>query len=316
MDKQQLIIRFEIIKEIRAFFHQEGFTEVDTPLLGSSPGIEPYLEPFRTTLITPDKKKRICCLPYSPEFFMKRLLAKGFDKIFQIAHCFRNEELSDYHLPEFLMLEWYRTNADYTALMKDSENLVSYLCSKRNISSILWNKRNIDLSPPWNRISVNELFKKHLAIDLNECKDASIFFLKLKQKGLPLDKHYANDWNASFFSAFLNAIEPHIDSDKPLFVLDYPTCISALAKEKPHDTFYAERFELYIGGLELANGCTELQNYTEHRKRFNKCNAERKIMHKKPYPFDKEFFSAIKNGLPASAGVALGVDRLLKGSRL
>ncbi|OGF64628.1 MAG: EF-P lysine aminoacylase GenX [Candidatus Fischerbacteria bacterium RBG_13_37_8] len=303
--------RFIIIKLIRDFFHSEGFTEVDTPLLCTSPGIEPYLEPFTTRCRFPGKKQKMYYLPYSPEFFMKRLLANGFNTIFQIAHCFRNEELSQFHQPEFLMLEWYRKNATYLNLMEDVKKLFTYISSFSHFNKLQNSKEHNNLTLSWEYISVKELFLRYLNINLDHCKESLPFYTQLIKAGIPVDPHFQNDWNTLFFSAFLNAIEPHLKGTAPLFITDYPASVSALAKTKSDDVFYAERFELYINTIEIVNGCTELTDYQEHLQRYQQCNAERTGSRKKPYPLDKVFLYAIKNDFPASAGAALGIDRLI-----
>lgn len=303
--------RFEIIKLIREFFHKEDFIEVDTPVLSNSPGIEPYLEPFSTYMKLPNKKRIRKYLPYSPEFYMKRLLSIGFDKIFQIAHCFRNEELSKMHQPEFLMLEWYRKNASYYHLMEDTQNLVLFITNNLNIRSIKVNSKIIDLSKPWQITTVKELFSKFLNIELENYSQPESLFNKIIELGFTLNKQFVNDWNSLFFYLFLNFIEPNLDFSKPLFIMDYPTSVSALAKPKETNTFYSERFELYISKIEVVNACTELKDYNEHINRYLLCNNERRKMNKRPYPFDKEFFATIKSGFTVASGAALGIDRLI-----
>jgi len=308
--KEILELKFKVLKWMREFFYTINFTEVDTPLLSASPGIEPYLEPFRTSFLFSSKKRKYLYLPYSPEFHMKKLLAIGFDNIFQISHSFRNNEFSKWHLPEFLMLEWYRKYSNYLALMEDVENLLSFIQDKlRNLKKI--NDNQINFSFPLKRIPVNKLFQDYLDINLEECSNPQSFYLRLKQKNIIIDETYSNDWNTLFFYSFLNEIEPRLQKNEPIFLIDYPVAVSALAKEKQENKFYAERFELYIKGIEIANGCTELTDYKEHLRRFKSSNSERKKLKKRIYPSDKEFLKAIKQQMPPSAGVALGIERLI-----
>lgn len=308
--KEILELKFKILKWIREFFYTNNFIEVDTPLLSASPGIEPYLEPFRTLFLSSSNKRKYLYLPYSPEFHMKKLLSINFDNIFQISHSFRNNEFSKLHLPEFLMLEWYRKNANYLTLIEDVENLISFLYDKLKKSEKIIDSQ-INLSLPFKRIPVNKLFQDFLNINLEECSNPQSFYLKLKQQNIIIDESYSDDWNTLFFYSFLNVIEPRLKKSEPLFLIDYPIAVSALAKEKEDNKFYAERFELYIKDIEIANGCTELTDYKEHIRRFKISNSERKKLKKRIYPPDKEFLKAIKHGMPPSAGVALGIERLI-----
>lgn len=311
MQQTLLQKRFKLIKLIREFFYQEGFIEVDTPLLSNSPGIEPYLEPFSTYIKLPNKKRIRKYLPFSPEFYMKRLLSMGFDKIFQIAHCFRNNELSKMHQPEFLMLEWYRKHASYHHLAEDTQNLILFIAKNFNIQSIKVNGKIIDLSKPWQETTIKELFTKFLRIELENYSQPESLINKIIELGSNINKQYFNDWNSLFFYTFLNLIEPNLDCSKPLFIMDYPSSVSALAKPKEANGFYCERFELYIGKVEVVNACTELTDYTEHINRSLLCNRQLKKMNRRTYPFDKEFFAAIKNDFADAAGAALGIDRLI-----
>ena len=203
------------------------------------------------------------------------------------------------------MLEWYRANADYTDIMKDTEDLVVYLNKKINKSNTLvYNNQKIDLKTPWPKLSVKEAFKKYANIDLDKAKDLKSFKSQIKNKS-----YLSNDWNDIFYSVFLNEIEPNLPKDRPIIVYDYPLPQASLSKRK-QKTFYAERFEVYIGGMELANAFSELTDAKEQLNRLKEEQLLRKKLKKEFVPIDKDFIFSLKLGLPESGGIALGVERL------
>lgn len=305
--KEIQIKRSEIIDLIRGFFKQKGFLEMQTPTLVRCAGQEPYLSPMAVSFQDEKNKKYKGFLITSPEYSLKKLLVAGFDKLFELAKVFRGEESFDgLHNPEFTMLEWYRANSDYKEIMRDTEELIYFLNRKINRSSYLdYQGKKIDLTLPWPRLSVKEAFLKYSGVNLDKAKNLADFKKQVKNKS-----YLSNDWNDIFYSIFLNEIEPNLPKNKPVIIYDYPLPQAALSKRKNKTSFYAERFEVYIGGMEIANAFSELTEAKEQLKRFKEEQALRKRMKKSFIPIDKDFISALELGMPPSGGIALGVERL------
>jgi len=218
---------------------------------------------------------------------MKRLLAAGYSRIFQISKCFRAEERGSRHLPEFTMLEWYVAQFDYSQLMDQCETmLIAVLNNMGYDQDILWQSRKISLTSPWEKITVVDAFSQYAPISL--------------QEALHQDK---------FDEIMVEYIEPRLGIDRPTFIYDYPAKMAALAKIKKGDPNVAERFELYIGGLELANGFSELTEAREQRQRFEEASEARAAKYWARYPLPEKFLTALEH-LPPCAGIALGIDRL------
>ncbi|MBI4975505.1 EF-P lysine aminoacylase GenX [Candidatus Peregrinibacteria bacterium] len=295
-----------LTQKIRNFFTKNNFIEVETPIMVRIPGMEPHLDPFETTLKTPQKKEYKFFLNTSPELQMKKLLGQGLKKIFNITKVFRNGEISETrHNPEFTMIEWYRQKADYKDLMKDCENLIKSLATK---STINYQNHKININKPWERLSTNELFMKYCKIDLTKNRDLKTFKkIALEKK---FDTNGCKDWDDIFFKIFLNHIEPNLGFKKPTFVYDYPTTQAALAKKKKSNPFFAERFELYIAGVEITNAFSELIDPKEQRQRLQEEQNLRKRLGKTVFDIDEEFLASLKSIRYPSAGIALGIDRL------
>lgn len=311
MSKQKLELakhRSLFTKKIREFFEQQNFTEVETPIMVEIPGMEPHLTPFETsftpTFATIEPSRLPLYLNTSPEIQMKHLLGQGFGNIFQICKVFRNGETGGpLHNPEFTMLEWYRENADYMDLMTDCENLISFTAGGNsqhgtNVSQA---------SPPWPRKSVNELFIEHCNIDLDKHRTPKE--LKSAAEKQNIDTASCEEWDDIFFKIFLNHIEPKLPSG-PIFIYDYPSSQAALAKKSEKNPFFAERFELYINGIELANAFSELLDSKEQRQRLIEEQNLRKKLQKTVFPIDEEFLTALESIHQPCAGIALGLDRL------
>jgi lysyl-tRNA synthetase class 2 len=284
-DIRQIAKEREIVNStIRSFFRSRGYVEVETPILVRSPGMEPNLSPFETTVIEPDGKRHAAGLITSPEYSMKKLLGLGMEKIFTLTKVFRNdEELGGTHNPEFTMLEWYQQGADYHACMDETEGLVKAVCDAfgKSLSS-------------FHRIRIVDLFT---------------------EAGLDLDHlpHVGDDTDSdAFHRAFLNKIEPVIASgakQSPVFVYDYPIHQASLSRLTT-DGKYGERFELYVDGLELCNGFTELTDADEQRRRFQIEAEERRAFGKTVFPVDEELLRLLPSVRQPTFGNALGVDRL------
>ncbi len=286
--------RWEIHQQIRAFFLSNGFLEVDTPLRTICPGMEPYLDSFET-----DGKY----LRTSPELHMKRLLAGGYDKIFQMGPCFRAGDVGSVHREEFHMLEWYRAFADLDHLIDDVHHLLTHLAGYSTNPGYFRELPEI--------VTCESLFHQFLDLKL---KSEETHHLKsaLKERNIPHDDE--DDWDTLYFLLFLNFIEPHLGKERPTIVINYPASQAALAKKAPPSQGgldYCYRFEVYVQGMELANAFYELTDPETQEERFQKDRQERKNLGKTAYPIDREFIAALESGIPPSAGIALGVDRLV-----
>ena len=270
-----LVQRCAIFDRIRSFFKEKGYLEVETPFRIPAPAPEAQID------ATPSAG---WFLQTSPELCMKRLLAAGYPSIFQICRCWREGERGVRHLSEFTMLEWYRAGADYLDLMTETEALVRAAADDTRLS---YRGHDVELSGPWERITVAEAF--------------------LRYAGTTSEKALAA---GSFDELMVERIEPRLGLSRPTFIYDYPACCGALARLKPGDPTLAERFELYIGGLELANAFSELNDPAEQRARFAAEAAEREKLGKAPYPVPEKFLESLSD-LPQAAGIALGLDRLV-----
>jgi lysyl-tRNA synthetase class 2 len=276
--KEALHLRARLIQNIRLFFIEHGFLEIETPLRIPSPAPEEHIEAFPSG---------DWFLQTSPELCMKRLLASGFPLIFQISKCFRAGERGNLHLPEFTMLEWYVTKFDYWQLMSQCEEMIFTVANNMNIvGHCSFRNKKINLIPPWKKITVQEAFENYAPVTLGEA--------------LAADK---------FDETLVDYIEPSLGIDRPTFLYDYPAKLAAMAKLKKGDPSIGERFELYIGGMEIANGFSELNNSAEQRRRFEQALQLRAQKNWTQYSMPDKFLNSLTN-LPPSAGIALGIDRL------
>ena len=304
--QKNLHLRANLIKGIRAFFDQQSFLEVETPLMVPCPGMEPHITAFETTY-----QNQTHYLHTSPEYAMKRLLCAGYDKIYQICKTFRDEPVGKMHNPEFTMLEWYRAHANYTHIMHDTEHLIASLATQLcNSNQLQYNNHTIDLTPPWPRLSVHEALTQYAHITADPFTNTQQFIQQAQQKG-HTNVLTSDDADTAFFKVFLDAVEKHLGTQKPTFLIDYPASMAALATRKKNAPHLAERFELYIAGLELANAFTELTDPVEQRARFETEQKQRRQENNPIYPIDEAFLNALQEGMPPSGGIALGIDRLV-----
>jgi lysyl-tRNA synthetase class 2 len=312
---KKYLIREEVVDIIRIFFKKQGFHEVFTPILVPVPSIEPNLEVFDTELITGNNISRRGFLIMSPEYAIKKLLAAGIGSCFEITKAFRNkEEISNFHNPEFTILEWYRVGADYKKVMEDFENLFREIISETrpqaNLSRFRYQGEIYDLTLPWPRISVKDAFNKFCGIDTKTLLNTKKLIRKALEKGYETSDK--TTWEQVFYQIFFNEIEPKLKASyKPAFIYDYPLAQAALAQRCKDDFRFAERFEVFLAGLELGNCFSELTDAKEQEERFNNDLAERKRLRKTKYPIDSELIEALKAGMPKVSGIAVGVDRLV-----
>jgi elongation factor P--(R)-beta-lysine ligase len=314
--RDKLARRVLIMAAIRGFFAERGFIEVDTPALQVSPGLEPHLHAFATLLHDPNKGETARrYLHTSPEFAMKKLLVAGPPRIWQLSHAFRNGERSATHHPEFSMLEWYHAGASYFDLMEECTALVRACQAAAGGEALTWQDRVADATQAWQRVSVSEAFQAHCGIDLlattpdPAAPDAAALAAAARRIGIA--PHPGDDWEALFFRIFLERIEPHLGIGTPTILYDYPLSMAALSRRNARDPRLAERFEVYVCGLELANGFGELTDPVEQRTRFIADQARKQALYGEIYPIDEDFLAALAHGLPPCAGIALGFDRLV-----
>lgn len=277
--KKNLWLRAAIIHAVRQFFIENDYLEVETPCRIPAPAPEAHIEA---------EASGDWFLQTSPELCMKGLLAAGYPRIFQICKCFRKKERGSKHLPEITLLEWYSAGANYFNVMDQCENLLKYV--SRNLGfgdTIAYQGETIDFSHPWPRMPVADAFEKYASLSM--------------ANAILRDR---------FDEVMALELEPELGRGKPLFIYDYPASKGALARLKACKSAFAERFELYIAGIELCNGFTELTDPIEQRKRFEKELGQRIKMGKPPYPMPERFLESLKD-MPQASGNALGLDRLV-----
>jgi len=312
--EHRLALRGLIVGAIRQFFGERGFVEVETPALQISPGLEPHLTAFATQLLEPGQARRGLYLHTSPEFAMKKLLAAGVSKIFQLARCFRNGERSRTHHPEFTMLEWYRADATYRDLMDDCEALLRACLTAIGRRHFAWDAHICDPARSFERMSVGEAFRRYAGVDLiataPDPHAPDLRLLASAAQHLGIVPHEGDAWEDLFFRIFLERIESKLGLAVPTILYDYPISMAALARPKAEAPHLAERFELYVSGLELANAFGELRDAAEQRRRFVADQGKKRRRYGIVYPIDEDFLEAV-GYMPESAGIALGVDRLV-----
>ncbi|MDQ2644363.1 MAG: EF-P lysine aminoacylase EpmA [Myxococcota bacterium] len=282
---QKLAARSRALSEARSYFAEQRFLEVETPLLVRAPGVDRNVEALRAAsgyLIT------------SPEHAMKRLLVGGVPRLFQLGRVFRRDESGALHEPEFTLLEWYRAFSDYRAILADTEALVSRVAKALSGRFELTSPdgRKIPVKPPFERVRVEDAFREHAGV-----RDVA----KLAETD-----------EDRYFELLVGRVEPALARrDRPVFLSDYPLSQAALSRPCPADPRFAERFELYVGGVELSNGYGELTDPDEQRRRFVLERKRRRAEKRSVYPLDEAFLSALAEGMPPSSGNALGFDRLV-----
>ena len=309
-----LVQRGQIKRRLRDWFEGQGFTEVECGALVTSPGNEAHLHAFETELRTTAGEGRKLYLHTSPEFACKKLLAAGETKIFDFARVFRNRERGAVHAPEFTMLEWYRANEEYEAVIADTLTLLRLAAETTGIAMMSFKGRECDSRGEAERLSVAEAFSLHAGIDLlatlsdNGEGNREALAGEARRSDFEIAD---NDTWADIFSKILVArVEPKLGIGAPTILYEYPRCEAALARATPHDPRVAERFELYVCGVELANGFGELTDPAEQRRRFESEMDEKQRVYGERYPLDEDFLSALAL-MPPASGVALGFDRLV-----
>jgi lysyl-tRNA synthetase class 2 len=275
-----LRLRSRVLQSIRTFFVARDFIEVETPVRVRTPALESHIDA---------EPSGAGWLRTSPELHMKRLLAGGYARIFQMGPCFRAGERGARHHPEYTMLEWYRADAGYLDILADTKALVAHVAQAvLGRTALIYRGAAVELMPVWDFVTVADAFVQHAGWNPVTHFDPERFDLDMVQR-----------------------VEPGLPVDRPVVLADYPVAAAALARRKPGDERVAERWELYIAGMELANAYGELTDAAEQRRRFSAWAEERRGRGQVVYDLDEPFLAALDAGLPPCAGVALGVDRLV-----
>lgn len=301
---QIFLTRSRIISAMRHFLDERGFIEVETPILQPIYG-GAAARPFETYHHALHRK---LYLRIADELYLKRLIIGGFDGVYEIGKDFRNEGLSTVHNPEFTQLEAYQAYADYEDMMRLVEETFAYAAQEvLGTTKIAYQGNEIDLSPPWQRVTMSQAILQDTGIDIEEVDSFSALKKAIAEKGLEVTPK--ESWGKLVEELFKEYVEPTLI--QPTIVLDYPKEISPLAKEKPRDPRFVERFEFFIGGLECGNAFTELNDPLEQRERFA---AEKRALEsgeEAAHPMDKDFIQALEYGMPPTGGIGWGVDRMV-----
>jgi elongation factor P--(R)-beta-lysine ligase len=303
-----LMARNRIAKALRAHFEAQGFVEVETAALQVSPGNETHLHAFATDLVATDGGSSRLFLHTSPEFCAKKLLAAGEQRIFSLARVFRNRERTALHHPEFTMLEWYRAGASYETLMDDCAAILRRAAEAAGETTMRHHGRSADAFAAPERLTVAEAFRRHAGIDLAATIERTDFAAAATRIGVRV----ADDdgWSDIFSRVMSERIEPRLGLERATILYDYPASEAALARRKPSDPRLAERFELYVCGVELANAFGELTDADEQRRRFAADMDEKARLYGERYPVDEDFLAALA-AMPEASGAALGFERLV-----
>ena len=285
--------RATVLNKIREFFDQRDFVEVTTPCLVTAPDPAVHLDSFETQVKIPGGETRKLYLSTSPEHHMKRLVAAGMERIYQLTPFFRDGEMTDLHNPEFLGLEWYETGTSVEECMQRTEQLVAHV--------------HPELKVPFKRLTVAEALRELGGVEVSP--DFSDLHAALSAAGVTNDP--SDSFDDLVNRALIERVEPKLPGLGPVFLCDYPAQMAALSRLRPENPAVAERFELFAGGLELCNGYGELTDAEEQKRRFLSQLEERRLLGKAVTPVDQAFLKALEDGLPACSGCALGVDRLV-----
>jgi elongation factor P--beta-lysine ligase len=309
---QKQFVKERVTQLIRDYFISRSFHEVETPTILPQIPLEPNLYALKTTWA---HRFLDFYLATSPESSLKKLIAEGLGNCFAISKVFRDlEDIGSTHNLEFSMLEWYEMGFDYHHLAQTTENLILTLFhginNKNNnrVNNILnYQNYRIDLTPPWHRFTLQELFQKFANLDLSQNLTTSQLLTTAATKGYSTDG--ITTWEPLYTQIFVNEIEPRLPTDKPSFIFDYPTSLSPLCKPCPDSPGFSQRFEFYIGGMEIGNGYTELTDASILEKNFQAEAEFRAQNHLPTHPYDQKLIEATKT-FPDCTGIGLGVDRL------
>ncbi len=310
--KPFLSARAAVTRAVRGWFDEQGFAEVETGILQVSPGNEIHLHAPRIEIVSPDGARSVRYLRTSPEFACKKLLAAGEAKIFEFARVFRDRERGDLHLPEFTMLEWYRADVTYDAVMADTIVLIAHAAQATGIGQFSFRGKVVDPFAEPELLTVAVAFQRFAGVDLlGTIADGKGDRDKLAAEAAQRVRISDDDtWSDIFSKLLVEHVEPNLGKGRLTILFEYPVPEAALARAKSSDPRVAERFEVYACGVELANGFGELTDAGEQRLRFTEAMREKQRRYGERYPIDEEFLEAIAL-MPQASGVALGFDRLV-----
>jgi len=296
--------RQTMLASLRGALAAAGYLEVETPCLVPFPGQEPHIDPFAVPFSpqTDVGQPRTLYLHTSPEYAMKRLLADGGPPVFQLCKVFRNGEVSAHHNPEFTLLELYRPQADIFAVLDDLEAAFA------QVERAVTGREGPFSKTPWERLTVREALVRHAGLDLFAHPDGPSLKRAAEARGIRTGD--SAELDDVFFHVFLEKVEPHLGRERPTWLTEYPASMASLARLKPSDPRVAERVELYVDGVELANGFSELTDAAEQRRRLEAEQAWRTAHGRPAFPLDDAFLAAVGK-MPPSGGMAVGVDRIL-----
>lgn len=300
---------YETIAACRHFFASKGFLETPTPPIVENPGMEAHLHPFQVKSLHQNKDLNLY-LHTSPEFFMKKLLSEGFEKIYHLGWCFRDEPKSHTHRPQFLMLEWYRAGVYYTDIQKDTLELINFVHEWLKDKKIITGP-----TPKKTYKTVDQLFQEILdfsILDFLSKENLRDKIINDMPELLP-NKSIEMPWEDYFYLIFLNKIEPEFEKYELLVVDKFPAPLAALSTISPDDPRVCERFEIYLKGIELCNCFNELTDLDEQKKRMREEKNKKKALYDYELNEPQVLYQALEKGLPPAAGNALGVERLFLG---
>lgn len=273
-------LRGRVLAALGEFFRARDFLQVETPVRVLAPALEDYIEA---------EPSGSAWLRTSPELHMKRLLAAGYERIWQVGPCFRLGERGRRHRPEFTMLEWYRQQADWRDILEDTVALLREVALAATDGTVCrFRGRAVDLGAPWEEITVEDAFGRYAGVRLDAAVAAG-----------------------RFEEVLVSRVEPRLGLDAPTILSEYPLACSGLSRQIPGRPERVERWELYVAGMELGNACSELVDAVEQRRRFEVCASLRRAEGRTVYPLDEPFMAALAHGMPAAAGIAIGLDRLI-----
>jgi lysyl-tRNA synthetase class 2 len=298
------LLRSRLVQAIRGYLDKEGFVEVETPMMQPIPG-GATARPFVThhNALGMDLYLRI-----APELYLKRLIVGGFERVYEINRNFRNEGLSSEHNPEFTMLEFYMAYADYNKLMSFTEKMLSALAQQvLGRQQLEYKEHLIDLTPPWQRLTIIQAITSHSSIQESALSDLEQAQNIARKLGIELAA--SDSLNKIIIKIFEEVAEKKLI--QPTFIVDFPTEVSPLSKSKPGNPEFVERFELFIGGKEIANAFSELNDPQDQRRRFEAQVAERNAGDEEAQHLDEDFLRALEHGMPPTAGEGIGIDRLV-----
>jgi lysyl-tRNA synthetase class 2 len=295
--------RARIVSAVRRFLDERGFVEVETPVLQPIYG-GAAARPFTTYH---NQLKQKLYLRISDELYLKRLIAGGFERVYEIGRDFRNEGVSFKHNPEFTQIEFYAAYADYNDVMALTEEMVAYAAQEAlGTTTLVRNGYEIDLSPPWRRIRLRDAIREHTGIDYEEHRDADSLYKAIVQMGGTPERK--SNWGKLIDPTLINYVEEKLI--QPTFLYDYPLEVSPLAKKKPDEPNVVERFEFFIGGLEMGNAFSEINDPIDQRERFLASSQALEAGDEEAHPLDEDYVTALSYGMPPTGGFGMGIDRL------